>query len=156
MPSFIFDDCSSHLDLGGGDMHIRHFLKQNVKYYGCDYIKRGSETIVCALSKVEFPNITVDTVFAVGLFEYLNNWKGVLEEITTHCMQLVMCYSIVQAAPQRDSLWINVIKEDEIIELLLQLDNILSGEKDTIPWIFLLLLNQVIEKLDKLVLKKNG
>lgn len=98
LSDFIDSDCRSVLDLGCGEMHIRNFLKEGVKYYGCDYKKRDNDTIICDLSAGEFPDIEADTCFMAGVLEYLKNWQEVLENMSRHCRQIVMSYSTSEAA----------------------------------------------------------
>lgn len=114
----IKEDCTSLLDLGCGEMHIRKFMKPGIIFYGCDYKKRDKDTIVCDLSQNEFPHINVDCIFIAGVLEYLVNWKDVLIASTEHCNQILMCYSTIEAAPKRDQIWVNTISFDEIVEFM--------------------------------------
>lgn len=116
----IQEDCRTLLDLGCGEMHIRKFLKPGIKYYGCDYKKRDKDTIVCDLSQNEFPQINVDCIFIAGVLEYLVNWYDVLREASKHTDQILMCYSTLEAATERDPIWVNAISSDGIIKLMAQ------------------------------------
>ncbi|MDR1538617.1 MAG: class I SAM-dependent methyltransferase [Clostridiales bacterium] len=121
MSKYILCDCSSLLDLGCGEMHIRKYIRPNVKYFGCDYKKRDNDTIICDLARGEFPDITVDTIFIAGVLEYLANWKDVLRNCREHCIQLIMSYSTVDLAPVRSPVWVNIISDSEIKEYVASL-----------------------------------
>lgn len=116
MSHYIKPECKSLLDLGCGEMHIRKFLNSGIKYYGCDYKKRDEETIICDLSKGEFPVVCVDVIFIAGVLEYLTNWHDVLKKCSTHCTQLIMSYCTVEAVACRDTYWVNSISYYEIVE----------------------------------------
>lgn len=120
MSYWIKKDCRTLLDLGCGEMHIKKFLKSDIKYYGCDYKKRDVDTIICDLSQNEFPQMNVDCIFIAGVLEYLVNWNDILREASCHTNQILMCYSTLEAAPERDSIWVNAISSDEIINLMAQ------------------------------------
>lgn len=129
MSDFIVGDCKSILDIGCGEMHIKKYLKEGIKYYGCDYKKRDSDTIVCDLAVGEFPNIYVDTCFMAGVLEYLNNWKDVLKAMSMHCRQIVLSYSTSEAALNRDPRWVNNITEEELLRCLADLGFVIKGKK---------------------------
>ena len=118
MSKYILQSCTSLLDLGCGEMHIRKFLSETVNYYGCDYKKRDADTIICDLSKGEFPNIFVDTVFISGVLEYMTNWSDVLLKCVKCCRQIVLSYSTKETATERDPIWVNCISENDIVDLL--------------------------------------
>lgn len=116
MSKFVPQECNSLLDIGCGEMHIRKFLPKGTKYFGCDYKKRDEDTIVCDLAKGEFPTVNVDIVFIAGVFEYLSNWKDVLKKCTTCCKQIIMSYSTIESAKERDSIWVNSIRFQDIVD----------------------------------------
>ena len=118
LSEFISDDCTSILDVGCGEMHIRKYLKKGIKYYGCDYKKREEDTLVCDLSIGEFPDVDVCTCFMAGVLEYLQNWKDVLKNMSLHCDQIIMSYSTSEEAEVRDARWVNNISEMELIRFL--------------------------------------
>lgn len=128
MSKFIPLDCKSLLDLGCGEMHIRKFLPANTKYYGCDYKKRDSDTIICDLAKGEFPSLNVDTIFISGVLEYLVNWRDVLKKCSQHCNQIILSYSTTESAPKRDPIWVNSISSQELIEKALKMGFKLVGQ----------------------------
>ena len=120
MNGYIKPECGSLLDLGCGKMHIRKYLNEQIKYYGCDYKKRDEETIVCDLAKGEFPSISVDTIFIAGVLEYLNNWRDVLKKCSDQCSQIVMSYCTIDVAPQRNPVWVNCATHQEIVDEMLK------------------------------------
>jgi hypothetical protein len=121
MSKWVSPDTASLLDLGCGEMYIRKYINQNVKYYGCDYKKRDSNTIVCDLAVGEFPDIQVDTIFIAGCLEFLGNWKNILEQCSRHCKQIIMSYSTIEASPNRSPLWVNEISDSELKNYVLSL-----------------------------------
>ena len=128
MSSFIALDCSSLLDIGCGEMHIRKFLPECTKYYGCDYKKRDENTIVCDLAKDEFPTINTDVIFISGVFEYLTNWKNVFKKCADCCKQIIMSYSTIELAKERDPIWVNAISYKEIIDEAQKNGFVLNGQ----------------------------
>ena len=135
MSHHIKTECKSLLDLGCGEMHIRKFLNDGIKYYGCDYKKRDEETIICDLAKGEFPSICVDTIFIAGVLEYLVNWRDVLKKCSQHCTQLVMSYNTVESCPNRADTWVNSISYQEIVDEMLQ-NGFKLVDKESRPDIF--------------------
>lgn len=121
MSRYIKPECESLLDLGCGQMHIRKFLNDGTKYYGCDYKKRDEETIVCDLAKGEFPSIWVDTIFIAGLLEYLVNWRDVLRKCSQHCTQVIMSYGTKESLSplRKKGYFVNDISYQEIVDEML-------------------------------------
>lgn len=120
MSKYIMPECKSLLDLGCGKMHIRRFINDQIKYYGCDYKKRDEETIVCDLAKGEFPSIHVDTIFMAGVLEYLSNYHEVLKKCSSHCTQFLLGYSTLEALPRGADVHVNHLGRQELIDEMLQ------------------------------------
>lgn len=132
MSHHIKPECKSLLDLGCGEMHIRKFLNDGIKYYGCDYKKRDEETIICDLAKGEFPSIYVDVIFIAGVLEYLTNWRDVLKKCSQHCTQLIMSYYTIEAVSHRDPYWVNSIGYQEIVDEMLLNGFELANKEDPV------------------------
>ena len=116
MSEFINRKFTSLLDLGCGQMHIKKYLPDTIRYYGCDYKARDNDTIICDLSQGEFPDIKVDICFMAGVLEYLTNWKTVIEKMTSCCKQIIISYSTTEEAPVRDERWVNDLSERDLLE----------------------------------------
>lgn len=129
LADFISDDCTSILDIGCGEMHIKKYLRQGINYYGCDYKKRDDNTIICDLAIGEFPDIEVDTCFMAGVLEYLTNWKDVIKNMSNHCRQIVMSYCIIEASEKRNPRIVTNISEKELLEYIDSLGFILKEKK---------------------------
>ena len=71
MAQLIPENARSVLDVGCGRSWLREFIDQDLEYYGVDYKKRDSHTLVCDLNSRQFPNIKVDVVFCSGILEYI-------------------------------------------------------------------------------------
>lgn len=118
MSKLINPSCRTLLDLGCGEGFIRKYIDPNITYYGCDYTKRDSDTIVCDLAVGEYPQINVDVVFIAGVLEYLSNWDQVLSESCKRAKQVVLSYSTTESAPDRNPIWVTNISESSIIDLM--------------------------------------
>lgn len=133
MSHLINENSKSLLDLGCGEGHIRKFLSPDVIYYGCDYVKRDDDTIICDLSIGEFPQLIVDTIFIAGVLEYIKKWKFVLEESCKRCKQVVLSYSTSESYPDRNPIFVNNISESELV-MFMNENNFDLVEKCILPY----------------------
>jgi hypothetical protein len=87
------------LDLGCGRMWLRDYLPPNARYWGCDYVKRDHNTIVCDFNQREFPAKRVDLMFISGCLEYVQDVDWFLENVARNCSSLILSYCTLELNP---------------------------------------------------------
>lgn len=111
------------MDLGCGKMWLKGYLSDDVKYSGCDYVKRDDDTIVCDFNQGQFPVNAVELIFVSGCLEYVENVEWFVESISKHCSSLIISYCTVELNPDinaRKSLgWKNHLTLQQLLEILL-------------------------------------
>jgi len=99
MVKLIPEDARSILDIGCGDSWLRTFIKSDCKYYGVDYKKRDSHTIVCDLNQRQFPRgMKVDVAFCSGVLEYIEkiNLEWFFQQIRESSSVLLLSYCTLE------------------------------------------------------------
>jgi len=111
------------MDLGCGKMWLKGYLSDDIKYSGCDYVKRDDDTIVCDFNQGQFPFNAVELIFVSGCLEYVENVEWFIESIAKHCSSLIISYCTVELNPDinaRKSLgWKNHLTLQQLLEILL-------------------------------------
>lgn len=111
----------SVIDMGAGALTIKKYLKPDTAYFPVDYCKRFEEVIVCDFEKEEYPNITSDVVFALGILEYISNADLFVEKICNMSNTVIISYNVIEKKGnfhmrQRNG-WVNHFKTIDIISL---------------------------------------
>lgn len=128
MAAMISDESQSVADLGCGRMLLKEYLPDSKAYYPVDYCYRGEDNIICDFNRHEFPDISVDTVFASGILEHVVDYTWFIEQMckTASC-EVILSYvctekgnnetvrSIIQNGYHID--WVNSLSEKTIMEL---------------------------------------
>ena len=89
---------SAVIDLGGGDEHLFHFLKEPIAYYPIDSFKRTERTIVADFNAGEYPEIFTHHfgsgvyIVAAGIIEYISDAPIFLNRIKQYGDKLVISY----------------------------------------------------------------
>lgn len=108
-------------DMGAGAMTIKKLLGNTTQYYPVDYLKRFDETIVCDFNKGEYPDLSVDVVFALGVMEYISDTKMFVKKICDMTNTIVMSYNCIEKndnyALRKSNGWKNHYKIIEIIDM---------------------------------------
>lgn len=80
-----FGKTDTVVDVCAANERVRAFLPETIRYLSLDYIKYTDETILCDLTKNEFPEITADPrrtcVMLVCAVQYAPDWKWLLRKI---------------------------------------------------------------------------
>lgn len=96
---FIKDTDKSVIDFGAGKMFLKKLLRSDVAYFPVDYVRRSSETIVCDLNKLEFPEVKADVAVCAGILEYLNDPFLFLKKVTTTVKKVIISYKSSEKFP---------------------------------------------------------
>lgn len=124
MRNMIGDYNKNVLDIGCWEGELEEFLPSNIKYYGCDYVKRKEETLVCDLNKFEFPKIQFDVAYISGSLEYMENLEWYFCQICKARNEIVLSYSLLEYYPliekRKLKSWINHLTLIEIMSFMEQ------------------------------------
>lgn len=122
MASMIDKKVKSVLDLGCWECELEEYLPEEIKYYGCDYVKRRGDTIVCDLNRYEFPKIDFDVAYISGSLEYMENLEWYFEQICNAKLEVILSYSALEYFPlidkRKNKSWVNHLTIIEIIEYM--------------------------------------
>lgn len=100
MSELISDESTSVLDVGCGDMFLKHCLHNRIKYIPCDYISHDDTTIVCNLNMNQYPDIQVDTVFLSGILEHVEDYTSFLNQMSRCAKkEIILSYNVVEYRP---------------------------------------------------------
>ena len=73
------------LDIGAANGRLKTFLPEGVRYIPADYIPYSEETVLCDLTKREFPELELDPastcVFLISVIQYAPDWRWLLRKI---------------------------------------------------------------------------
>ena len=83
-------------DMGAGAMSIKKLLQRGTKYYPIDYTKRFDETIVCDFNKGEYPDLSVDVTYALGVLEYIIDAKRFVNEVCRMAKTVIISYNCIE------------------------------------------------------------
>ena len=85
------------LDICAGNGRIKQFLPEGVRYLPVDYIPYSDETIVCDLTKHEFPELRLDSASTCILLNsgigYAPDWRRLLGMIAKNCDTFICTHS---------------------------------------------------------------
>ena len=81
MSQLIPGDVNSIMDLGCGAEFLKKYINPEIQYYGLDYCKRSSTTIVCDLNKEQLPDIYVDMYYMAGLIYYIDDIERLIAQM---------------------------------------------------------------------------
>lgn len=85
------------LDICAGNGRIKQFLPEAVRYLPVDYIPYSDETIVCDLTKHEFPELHLDPaptcILLIGGIGYAPDWRWLLRMIAKNCDTFICTHS---------------------------------------------------------------
>ena len=122
MSSYIDSKNSSILDIGCWDEKLKKYIPTEMVYYGCDYIKRQDDTIVCDLNNREFPNIEFDCAFISGNLEYIVDVDWYFDNISRAKRQIILSYSALEYNPyvsrRKNETWVNHLTINEIVKAM--------------------------------------
>lgn len=122
MSSMIDDNAKNILDLGCWECELEEYLPEGIQYYGCDYVKRREDTIVCDLNQYEFPQINFDVSYISGSLEYMKNLGWYFEQICKANLEVILSYSALEYFPliekRKNKSWVNHLTIIEIIEYM--------------------------------------
>ena len=143
MSEFI-SSTESVMDLGCGKMWLRSFLSSSNKYYPVDYTQRDDDTIIIDFNKNQFPNLKVDTVFASGILEYINDPQWFIEKISKCSNKCIISYCTVDYFPEEEKRvsrkWVNNLKFSDIVSIFktnkMELTNNLLSENNNSIFVF--------------------
>lgn len=94
--AFIPSNAKSVIDFGAGQMHVRKFLPESVKYYPVDYMSRCEETIVCNFNKDEFPSQEAEYAVVCGCLEWCEKPKEFFAKLAVKYDNIVLSYLPVE------------------------------------------------------------
>lgn len=90
MSQWIHADDRIVMDLGAGNMHLKHLLPAGAKYIPVDYKKRFDETVVCDFNKGEFPKEFADVIVCAGIIGYIKKPFVFLDQAMHHCKKILL------------------------------------------------------------------
>lgn len=92
-----FTKTNTIVDIGAANERIRAFLPENISYIPVDYIRYSEETVLCDLTKNEFPNIEGDPrrtcMLLVAAITYATDWKWLLKRIAENCNTFICAHN---------------------------------------------------------------
>lgn len=110
------------LDIGCGKMWLKEYIDQSRIYFGCDYVQRDENTIVCDLNNHQFPELRADLCFVSGCFEYVEDFEWFIDKIMLCAPALIISYCTRELQPDlgvRKSMgWVNHLFLAEFITLI--------------------------------------
>ncbi len=83
-----FDKTNTVVDICAVKGRIRAFLPEEIKYIPVDYIKYSDDTVLCDLTKHEFPTITSGggvCILLIAALPYAPDWRWLLKRISESC-----------------------------------------------------------------------
>jgi len=110
-------------DIGCGGMHVLTHLSPNCKYIPLDIVKRSNETLICDVNKGIWPKVSADAVLALGLLEYIYDFKKFVEAVRNIAPTLVFSYTFSpgDSVPTEDEVrlrmgWLSNFSYDYIVK----------------------------------------
>lgn len=84
-----FEKIETVIDICAANGRIKEFLPHHVRYIPVDYIPYSSETVICDLTKNEFPAVHSDPattcILLVAALPYAPDWRWLLKEASERC-----------------------------------------------------------------------
>lgn len=79
-----FSNVCTVLDIGAANGRLKTLLPEDVRYIPADYIPYSKETVVCDLTKYEFPELELDPastcVFLIAIIQCAADWRWLLRK----------------------------------------------------------------------------
>lgn len=79
-----FSGIRTVLDIGAANGRLKTFLPEDVRYIPADYIPYSEETVLCDLTKREFPELELDPastcVFLIAVIQCASDWRWLLRK----------------------------------------------------------------------------
>lgn len=79
-----FSGIRTVLDIGAANGRLKTLLPEGIRYIPVDYIPYSGETVVCDLTKYEFPELEVDPastcVFLIAVIQCASDWRWLLRK----------------------------------------------------------------------------
>ena len=92
-----FEKIETVIDICAANGRIKEFLPHHVRYIPVDYIPYSSETVICDLTKNEFPAVYSDPattcILLVSALPYAPDWRWLLKEISESCDTFICTHS---------------------------------------------------------------
>lgn len=122
MKDLIGEHNRSVLDIGCWEGELKEYLQGTIRYYGCDYVKRQQDTIVCDLNHYEFPTVDFDVAYISGSLEYMENLEWYFDQICKANHEVILSYSLLEYFPlidiRKKKSWVNHLTVLEIMEYM--------------------------------------
>lgn len=91
-----FDKIDTVVDICAANERIRTFLPENIRYIPVDYVRYSEETVVCDLTKNEFPTIDGTPertcILLVAAIQYTSDWRWLLSKIAENCDHFICAH----------------------------------------------------------------
>lgn len=128
MAEMISEKSERIMDLGCGQMALKNYLRDGVNYHPVDYCRRNEDTIVCDFNKHEFPDILVDTVFASGILEHVEDYAWFITRMCKAASREIILSYVCTEEGENETVrsriqngyridWVNSLSMDTIVEL---------------------------------------
>lgn len=79
-----FSKVRTVLDIGAANGRLKPLLPEGVRYIPADYISYSEETVLCDLTRCEFPELGLDPastcVFLIAVIQYASDWRWLLRK----------------------------------------------------------------------------
>lgn len=112
-----WDEVSSVVDLGCGQMWLREYLPAGVSYTCCDYVDRGGD-LIADFNKGQFLEVSTDVAFVSGCLEYVDDQRWFLGRVAAHSPRLVISYCstdrVANLDVRRNHGWRNHLSSDQL------------------------------------------
>lgn len=94
-----FDRCNTVVDICAANGRLREFLPEQVRYIPVDYIPYSEDTVLCDLTKQEFPDLGEATdaggvcILLIAGLQYAPDWKWLLKRIAESCTAFICAHN---------------------------------------------------------------
>lgn len=97
MAKFISDDILSVADLGCGNMDLRKYIKEGVRYIPVDYFPHNEETIICDLDSGKYPDIKVDCMVMGAILEHIRDYESLVKWVCENSeKEIILSYTPIE------------------------------------------------------------
>jgi Flp pilus assembly protein TadD len=108
------------MDLGCGRMALETYLPPGCRYTPCDLVARDERTLVCDFNSQAVPlPAGVTHVAALGVLEYIHDWRGFLRQLRAFGLPVVFSYCPTNFTSHLDRKalgWINHLSLQDLCE----------------------------------------
>lgn len=130
------EGAKSVVDIGCGGMHILKHLSEGCKYIPLDLVKRNSETLICDANNGIWPKVSADAVLALGLLEYIYDFRKFVEVARNIAPILVFTYTFSpgDSAPIEDQArlrmgWLSNFSYEYVVKTVSSLAGIIVSDE---------------------------